>query len=112
MDGLLVGVDLGVVLQGGGDPLQGLADVGRGVGGEAVVVPLALLAALDEARGVEEGQVFGDRGGGEGEDVDDLAEAQLAGAEHHEGSGAAGVGDGTGGEVELVHGASLCHFAI
>lgn len=57
--------------------------------GDAVVHPSALFAGVDEAGLFEDGEVFGDGGGCEAEEADDLADAEFAGAERKESPDAA-----------------------
>jgi hypothetical protein len=91
----------------GADPGDGLG--GGGVvapppspGGEAVVHPAAVLAGVEKAGGLEDGEVLGDSGGGEGEELGHLADAELGDAPFAEEgkaedeAGAAFVGEGVG----------------
>jgi hypothetical protein len=74
------------------------------LGGEAVVHPAALLAGADEAGVAEDRHVAGDCGGGELEEFDDLAGADLALAAGPEGADAALVAECGGDGCDLEQG--------
>jgi hypothetical protein len=62
---------------------------------------------LDEAGLPEDGHVLGDGGGGQVEELDQLAGAELAAAEGEDGANPGGVGEGCGDGYEVVHGGAM-----